>query len=132
MKMQTLGNRQNGESEHASSCYRRNPHTRALRDSCPERAGSAGASSTCIRHSERGPRRPILLRPILQGSLEVRTIRLRLATSVLFPALRPLAWGLPPRLDSPGWLVQTLSWVLKDQNSAEQPQRWFQIQRADA
>jgi hypothetical protein len=103
-----------GGSEYASGRYKRNPRSRTLLDSCAKRPGNDGASSNwaCIRHSESGSRRSVLLRPILQGSLEVRTIRLRLATSVLFPTLRSLAWGLSSRLDNPGWLVQTLSWVL--------------------
>ena len=103
-----------GGSEYASGRYKRNPRSRTLLDSCAKCPGNDGASSNwaCIRHSESGSRRSVLLRPILQGSLEVRTIRLRLATSVLFPTLRSLAWGLSSRLDNPGWLVQTLSWVL--------------------
>ena len=103
-----------GGSEYASGRYKRNPRSRTLLDSCAKRPGNDGASSNwaCIRHSESGSRRSVLLRPILQGSLEVRTIRLRLATSVLFPTPRSLAWGLSSRLDNPGWLVQTLSWVL--------------------
>ena len=47
------------------------------------------------------------------------TIRLRLATAVLFPTLRTLAWELSSRLGNTRWLVQTLSWLLKA--LAEQP-----------
>src|SRR5262245_14479987 len=82
-----------GGSEHASSSYKRNSRSRALLDSCARRAGDDGDSSkrACIRRSESGSRRSVLLWPILQGSLEVRTIRLRLATAVLFPTLGSLA-----------------------------------------
>src|SRR6476661_7216080 len=78
------------------------------------RSGNDGASSYCarIRHCESYSRRSVLLRQ-LQGSLEVRAIRLRLATGLPFPTVRSPARGLSARLEHTGWLLQTLSWLLK-------------------
>ena len=86
------------------------------------RSGNDGASSYCahIRHCESYSRRSVLLRQ-LQGSLEVRAIRLRLATGLPFPTLSSPARGLSTRLEHTGWLVQTLSWLLKSSKLAEQP-----------
>ena len=93
---------------------------------CAMRSGNDGANSYCarIRHCESYSRRSVLLRQ-LQGSLEVRAIRLRLATGLPFPTLiRSPARGLSARLEHTGWLVQTLSWLLKASKLAEQPAQW--------
>src|SRR5262245_1389703 len=80
-----------GGGEHASNCYKRNRHSRTLLNSCAKRTGYARSKWDCIRHTESGSRHPVLLRPILQRSLEVWSIRLRLATAVLFSTVGSLA-----------------------------------------
>src|SRR5262245_42311874 len=89
------------------------------------RSGNDGASSCCarIRHCESYSRRSVLLLRQLQGSLEMRALRLRLATGLPFPTLWSAARRLSARLEHTGCLVQTLSWLLKASKLPEQPSR---------